>query len=152
MEIPKVQDILEKQVLTVAKASEDKIDDEMAALDRLDLDDIEVPEPEPEPSNSFNDSRKIMWFVGEDEGTHIDGWVCWEVYSRVFAAVYSDPTKLGFSDLSVAVVDAAVPCSGATGAGIVLYALRGCFEVVSKEEEQQLVSWIVVIDGNNPNR
>ncbi|KAL6995922.1 hypothetical protein U1Q18_006056 [Sarracenia purpurea var. burkii] len=93
-----------------------------------------------------------MWVVGEDEGTHVDGWVCWEVYSRVFAAVYSDPTKLGFSDLSVAVVDAAVPCSGATGAGIVLYALRGCFEVVSKEEEQQLVSWIVVIDGNNPNR
>ncbi|KAL6995923.1 hypothetical protein U1Q18_006057 [Sarracenia purpurea var. burkii] len=42
MEIPKVQDILEKQVLTVAKASEDKIDDEIAALDRLDLGDIEV--------------------------------------------------------------------------------------------------------------
>ncbi|KAL7002878.1 hypothetical protein U1Q18_004037 [Sarracenia purpurea var. burkii] len=42
MEIPKVQEILEKQVLTVAKAFEDKIDDEIAALDRLDLDDIEV--------------------------------------------------------------------------------------------------------------
>ncbi|KAL6974950.1 hypothetical protein U1Q18_043114 [Sarracenia purpurea var. burkii] len=85
------------------------------------------------------------------EPTSMDGSVR-EVYSRVFAAVYSDPTKLGFSDLSVAVVDAAVPCSGATGAGIVLYALRGCFEVVNKEEEQQLVSWIIVIDGNNPNR
>lgn len=34
--------ILEKQVLTVAKAVEDKIDDEIAALDRLDLDDIEA--------------------------------------------------------------------------------------------------------------
>lgn len=34
--------IIEKQVLTVAKAVEDKIDDEIAALDRLDLDDIEA--------------------------------------------------------------------------------------------------------------
>ncbi|RWR81434.1 thioredoxin domain-containing protein 9 [Cinnamomum micranthum f. kanehirae] len=42
MEIPKVQEILEKQVLTVAKAVEDKIDDEISALDRLDLDDLEV--------------------------------------------------------------------------------------------------------------
>ncbi|KAI3803742.1 hypothetical protein L1987_31904 [Smallanthus sonchifolius] len=38
----KVQEIIEKQVLTVAKAVEDKIDDEIAALDKLDLDDIEV--------------------------------------------------------------------------------------------------------------
>lgn len=42
MENPKVQEILEKQVLTVVKAVEDKIDDEIAALDRLDLEDIEV--------------------------------------------------------------------------------------------------------------
>ncbi|KAI3445917.1 hypothetical protein Pfo_002582 [Paulownia fortunei] len=42
MENPKVQEILEKQVLTVVKAVEDKIDDEIAALDRLDLDDLEV--------------------------------------------------------------------------------------------------------------
>ncbi|KAK9286532.1 hypothetical protein L1049_014930 [Liquidambar formosana] len=42
MEIPKVQEILEKQVLTVVKAVEDKIDDEIAALDRLDIDDLEV--------------------------------------------------------------------------------------------------------------
>ncbi|KAL8188917.1 hypothetical protein R6Q57_029437 [Mikania cordata] len=38
----KVQEIIEKQVLTVAKAVEDKIDEEIAALDKLDLDDIEV--------------------------------------------------------------------------------------------------------------
>lgn len=38
----RVQEIIEKQVLTVAKAVEDKIDDEIAALDKLDLDDIEV--------------------------------------------------------------------------------------------------------------
>ncbi|KAL4196806.1 hypothetical protein AMTRI_Chr04g185010 [Amborella trichopoda] len=37
-----IQQIVEKQVLTVAKAFEDKIDDEIAALDRLDLDDIEA--------------------------------------------------------------------------------------------------------------
>ncbi|XP_071717289.1 thioredoxin domain-containing protein 9 homolog [Rutidosis leptorrhynchoides] len=38
----KVQEIIEQQVLTVAKAVEDKIDDEIAALEKLDLDDIEV--------------------------------------------------------------------------------------------------------------
>ncbi|KAL3621098.1 hypothetical protein CASFOL_036010 [Castilleja foliolosa] len=38
----KVQEIIEKQVLTVVKAVEDKIDDEIAAMERLDLDDMEV--------------------------------------------------------------------------------------------------------------
>ncbi|GER36886.1 thioredoxin superfamily protein [Striga asiatica] len=42
MENSKVQEVIEQQVLTVAKAVEDKIDDEIAALERLDLDDIEV--------------------------------------------------------------------------------------------------------------
>ncbi|GLU03320.1 hypothetical protein SLE2022_205240 [Rubroshorea leprosula] len=42
MENPKVQEILEKQVLTVAKAVEDQIDEEIAALDRLDHDDLEA--------------------------------------------------------------------------------------------------------------
>ncbi|GMJ12821.1 thioredoxin domain-containing protein 9 homolog [Hibiscus trionum] len=42
MDNSKIQEILEKQVLTVAKAMEDKIDEEIAALDRLDDDDLEV--------------------------------------------------------------------------------------------------------------
>ncbi|KAI5670661.1 hypothetical protein M9H77_11025 [Catharanthus roseus] len=42
MENSKVQEILENQVLTVAKAVEDKLDEEIAALDRLDSDDLEV--------------------------------------------------------------------------------------------------------------
>ncbi|XP_023514797.1 thioredoxin domain-containing protein 9 homolog [Cucurbita pepo subsp. pepo] len=42
MENSKIQEILEKQVLSVAKAVEDKIDDDIAALDRLDLDDLEA--------------------------------------------------------------------------------------------------------------
>ncbi|XP_052195724.1 thioredoxin domain-containing protein 9 homolog [Diospyros lotus] len=42
MENPKVQEIVEKGVLTVAKAVEDKIDEEIAALDRLDIDDLEA--------------------------------------------------------------------------------------------------------------
>ncbi|KAL2477317.1 Thioredoxin superfamily protein [Forsythia ovata] len=42
MDNSKVQEILEKQVLNVVKAVEDKIDEEISALDRLDLDDIEV--------------------------------------------------------------------------------------------------------------
>nr|POE93790.1 thioredoxin domain-containing protein 9 like [Quercus suber] len=37
-----VEEIIEKQVLTVAKAMEDKLDKEISALDRLDLDDLEV--------------------------------------------------------------------------------------------------------------
>ncbi|XP_074275485.1 thioredoxin domain-containing protein 9 homolog [Silene latifolia] len=41
MENP-IQQILEQQVLTVAKAMEEKIDDEIAALDRLEDDDLEV--------------------------------------------------------------------------------------------------------------
>ncbi|KAL7119071.1 hypothetical protein ACP275_02G040300 [Erythranthe tilingii] len=42
MDNPIVQEILEKQVLTVVKAVEDKIDDEIAALDKLDVDDLEA--------------------------------------------------------------------------------------------------------------
>ncbi|THF97186.1 hypothetical protein TEA_012308 [Camellia sinensis var. sinensis] len=42
METPNVQEIIEKQVLTVAKAVEDKIDEEIAALDCLDVDNIEA--------------------------------------------------------------------------------------------------------------
>ncbi|KAJ7967538.1 Thioredoxin domain-containing protein [Quillaja saponaria] len=42
MEIPKVQEVIEKQVLTVAQAVEDKLDDEIHALERLDIDDLEV--------------------------------------------------------------------------------------------------------------
>ncbi|THG00027.1 thioredoxin domain-containing protein 9 homolog isoform X2 [Camellia sinensis] len=42
MDNSKVQEIIEKQVLTVAKAVEEKIDDEIHTLDRLDLDDINV--------------------------------------------------------------------------------------------------------------
>ncbi|XP_062020620.1 thioredoxin domain-containing protein 9 homolog [Rosa rugosa] len=37
-----VQEIIEQQVLTVAKAVEEKLDEEIAALDRVDDDDLEV--------------------------------------------------------------------------------------------------------------
>ncbi|KAJ4792042.1 Thioredoxin domain-containing protein [Rhynchospora pubera] len=42
MDESQVAQIVEKQVLTVAKAVEDKIDEEIAALDLLDLDDLEA--------------------------------------------------------------------------------------------------------------
>uniref|UniRef100_A0A2P2J2W1 Uncharacterized protein MANES_07G065600 n=1 Tax=Rhizophora mucronata TaxID=61149 RepID=A0A2P2J2W1_RHIMU len=42
MENPKVQEILEKQVLAVAKAVEEKLDEEITLLDRLDEDDLEA--------------------------------------------------------------------------------------------------------------
>ncbi|VVB10392.1 unnamed protein product [Arabis nemorensis] len=38
-----IQEILEKQVLTVAKAMEDKLDEEIASLEKLDEDDLEIP-------------------------------------------------------------------------------------------------------------
>ncbi|RZC45178.1 hypothetical protein C5167_038132 [Papaver somniferum] len=42
MDRSKVQEIIEQQVLTVAKAFEEKLDDEISALDRVDLDDIDA--------------------------------------------------------------------------------------------------------------
>ncbi|KAI5314775.1 PREDICTED: thioredoxin [Prunus dulcis] len=42
MENRAVQEILEKQLLTVAKAVEDKLDEEISALDRVDDDDLEA--------------------------------------------------------------------------------------------------------------
>eukprot|EP00262_Sarcandra_glabra_P007498 TRINITY_DN20347_c0_g1_i1.p1 TRINITY_DN20347_c0_g1~~TRINITY_DN20347_c0_g1_i1.p1 ORF type:complete len:213 (+),score=41.94 TRINITY_DN20347_c0_g1_i1:89-727(+) len=42
MDNANVQQIVEKQVLTVAKAFEEKIDEEISALDRLDLDDLDA--------------------------------------------------------------------------------------------------------------
>ncbi|KAL1300835.1 hypothetical protein HN51_045484 [Arachis hypogaea] len=42
MDKAKIEEVIEKQVLTVAQAVEDKIDDEIAALDRLDADDLEA--------------------------------------------------------------------------------------------------------------
>ncbi|KAF7840759.1 thioredoxin domain-containing protein 9-like protein [Senna tora] len=42
MENSKIQEVIEKQVLTVVQAVEDKIDEEIAALDRLDIDDLEA--------------------------------------------------------------------------------------------------------------
>ncbi|XP_008236409.1 PREDICTED: thioredoxin domain-containing protein 9 homolog [Prunus mume] len=42
MENQAVQEILEKQLLTVAKAVEEKLDEEIAALDRVDDDDLEA--------------------------------------------------------------------------------------------------------------
>ncbi|GAV73738.1 Thioredoxin domain-containing protein [Cephalotus follicularis] len=42
MENSKVQEIIEKQVLTVAKVVEEKLDDQISALDHLDSDDLEA--------------------------------------------------------------------------------------------------------------
>jgi hypothetical protein len=42
MDRGKIEEVIEKQVLTVAQAMEDKIDEEIAALERLDDDDLEA--------------------------------------------------------------------------------------------------------------
>ncbi|KAL0920906.1 hypothetical protein M5K25_007924 [Dendrobium thyrsiflorum] len=42
MDESQIKEVLEKQVLSVVQAVEDKLDEEIAALDRLDLDDLEA--------------------------------------------------------------------------------------------------------------
>ncbi|KAG0456513.1 hypothetical protein HPP92_024301 [Vanilla planifolia] len=42
MDESRIKEIIEKQVLTVAQAVEDKLDEEIAALDRLDVDDLDA--------------------------------------------------------------------------------------------------------------
>ncbi|KAL1801952.1 hypothetical protein ACET3Z_030599 [Daucus carota] len=72
MDNPKVQEILEKQVLTVVKAVEDKIDDEISALDRLDLEDIEVlRERRLQQMKKMAEKRRQWVALGHGEYTEI---------------------------------------------------------------------------------
>jgi hypothetical protein len=69
---PNVQEIIEKQVLTVAKAVEDKIDEEIAALDRLDLDDIEaLRERRLQQMKKMAEKRSRWISLGHSEYTEI---------------------------------------------------------------------------------
>jgi glutamyl-tRNA reductase len=69
---PNVQEIIEKQVLTVAMAVEDKIDEEIAALDRLDLDDIEaLRERRLQQMKKMAEKRSRWISLGHSEYTEI---------------------------------------------------------------------------------
>ncbi|KAK6916501.1 Thioredoxin domain [Dillenia turbinata] len=72
MDESKVQEVLEKQVLTVAKAVEDKLDEEIAALDRLDLDDIEaLRERRLQQMKKMAEKRSRWISLGHDDYTEI---------------------------------------------------------------------------------
>ncbi|CAN0927086.1 Thioredoxin domain-containing protein 9 homolog [Linum grandiflorum] len=67
-----VQDILEKQVLSVVKAVEDKIDDEIAALDRLDTDDLEaLRERRMQQMKKMAEKRRRWMSLGHGDYTEI---------------------------------------------------------------------------------
>ncbi|KAG6761335.1 hypothetical protein POTOM_034550 [Populus tomentosa] len=69
---PNVQEIIQNQVLTVAKAVEDKIDEEIAALDRLDLDDIEaLRERRLQQMKKMAEKRSRWISLGHSEYTEI---------------------------------------------------------------------------------
>ncbi|CAL0320744.1 unnamed protein product [Lupinus luteus] len=67
-----IEEVIEKQVLTVAQAVEDKIDDEIAALERLDADDIEaLRERRLQQMKKMADKRSRWISLGHGEYTEI---------------------------------------------------------------------------------
>ncbi|KAL6211774.1 hypothetical protein ACLB2K_016997 [Fragaria x ananassa] len=67
-----VQEIIEQQVLTVAKAVEDKLDEEIAALDRVDDDDPEVLRESRLQQMKKMAEKRSRWFsLGHGEYTEI---------------------------------------------------------------------------------
>ncbi|QCE08472.1 thioredoxin domain-containing protein 9 homolog [Vigna unguiculata] len=72
MEKGKIQEVIEQQVLTVARAVEDKIDDEIAALERLDADDIEaLRERRLQQMKKMAENRSRWISLGHSEYTEI---------------------------------------------------------------------------------
>nr|CAD1840255.1 unnamed protein product [Ananas comosus var. bracteatus] len=72
MDENQVKQILEKQVLTVAKAVEDKLDEEITALDRLDLDDLEALRERRLQQMKKMAERRSRWIsLGHGEYTEI---------------------------------------------------------------------------------
>ncbi|CAK7330043.1 unnamed protein product [Dovyalis caffra] len=103
-----VQEIIEKQVLTVAKAVEDKIDDEIAALDRLDLDDIEaLRERRLQQMKKMAEKRSRWISLGHGEYTEIpsekDFFSVVKASDRVVCHFYRDnwPCKVMDKHMSI---------------------------------------------------
>ncbi|PKA45709.1 Thioredoxin domain-containing protein 9 like [Apostasia shenzhenica] len=72
MDDSQIKEILENQVLTVVQAVEDKLDEEIAALDRLDLDDIEVlRERRLQQMKKMAEKRSRWMSLGHGEHTEI---------------------------------------------------------------------------------
>ncbi|KAG6793119.1 hypothetical protein POTOM_002310 [Populus tomentosa] len=105
---PNLQDIIEKQVLTVAKAVEDKIDEEISALDRLDLDDIEVlRERRLQQMKKMAEKRSLWISLGHGEYTEIpsekDFFSVVKASDRVVCHFYRDnwPCKVMDKHMSI---------------------------------------------------
>lgn len=72
MEKGKIEEVIEKQVLTVAQAVEDKIDEEIAALERLDDDDLEaLRERRLQQMKKMSEKRSRWISLGHGEYTEI---------------------------------------------------------------------------------
>jgi hypothetical protein len=87
--------ILEKQVLTVAKAVEEKLDDEIFALDRMDMDDIEaLRERRLQQMKKMAEKRSRWISLGHAEYTEIpsekDFFAAVKASDRVVCHFYRD--------------------------------------------------------------
>ncbi|XP_058738904.1 thioredoxin domain-containing protein 9 homolog [Vicia villosa] len=72
MDRGKIEEVIEKQVLTVAQAVEDKIDEEIAALERLDDDDLEaLRERRLQQMKKMSEKRSRWISLGHGEYTEI---------------------------------------------------------------------------------
>ena len=145
---PNVQDIIEQQVLTVAKAVEDKIDDEIAALDRLDLEDIEaLRERRLQQMKKMAEKRSRWISLGHGEYTEIpsekDFFSAVKASDRVVCHFYRDnwPCKvvleitiIFFYNLIYLIKESSVSIDVSLFQGILLclYKLKACnFEFCS---------------------
>ncbi|XP_042464310.1 thioredoxin domain-containing protein 9 homolog [Zingiber officinale] len=99
--------IIEQQLLTVAKAVEDKIDEEIAALDRLDLDDIEaLRERRLQQIKKMAEKRSQWVSLGHGEYSEIsekDFFAAVKASDRVVCHFYRDnwPCKVMDKHLSI---------------------------------------------------
>ncbi|KAG6509187.1 hypothetical protein ZIOFF_034578 [Zingiber officinale] len=99
--------ILEQQLLTVAKAVEDKIDEEITALDRLDLDDLEaLRERRMQQMKKMAEKRNCWISLGHGEYSEIsekDFFAAVKASDRVVCHFYREnwPCKVMDKHLSI---------------------------------------------------
>ncbi|KAE8008066.1 hypothetical protein FH972_004613 [Carpinus fangiana] len=108
MENSMVQEIVAKQVLTVAKAVEEKLDEEISALDRMDMDDIEaLRERRLHQMKKMAEKRNRWISLGHSDYTEIpsekDFFAAVKASDRVVCHFYRDnwPCKVMDKHLSI---------------------------------------------------
>ncbi|WCJ43693.1 hypothetical protein M5689_024417 [Euphorbia peplus] len=105
---PNIQEIIENQLLTVVKAVEDKLDDEIASLDRLDDDDLEVLRERRMQQMKKMAQKRTRWIsLGHGEYTDIpsekDFFAAVKASDRVVCHFYREnwPCKVMDKHLSI---------------------------------------------------